>query len=232
MKICNSCNKQLELNKFNRDSSRKDGYKNICSFCSNLKRRSKPSFKHTVLSEGHKECNTCNQNKILTEFNINRRIIDGRDLICKNCRIDKGKKRYLLLKEEIKERASKYYYLNKKYIQKRNLAYQKRRCKEDPFYLLSRRLRNRLYYALRNKNWSKSSKFTSYIGCDRSTLIEHIEAQFKEGMNWDNYGQWHLDHIIPLDSANTEPDLYKLCHYTNLQPLWALDNIKKSNKTS
>ena len=49
-------------------------------------------------------------------------------------------------------------------------------------------------------------------------------------MSWDNYGKWHIDHIIPLSSANSEDDIYKLCNYTNLQPLWAEDNLKKSNK--
>jgi hypothetical protein len=49
-------------------------------------------------------------------------------------------------------------------------------------------------------------------------------------MSWDNYGKWHIDHIIPLSSANNEDEVYKLCHHTNLQPLWAEDNLKKSNK--
>lgn len=48
-------------------------------------------------------------------------------------------------------------------------------------------------------------------------------------MTWDNYGKWHIDHIVPLVSAKTEEEMYKLCHYTNLQPLWALDNIKKGD---
>jgi hypothetical protein len=49
-------------------------------------------------------------------------------------------------------------------------------------------------------------------------------------MSWENRDEWHIDHIIPLSSANSEEELYKLCHYTNLQPLWAEENIKKSNK--
>jgi hypothetical protein len=49
-------------------------------------------------------------------------------------------------------------------------------------------------------------------------------------MNWDNHGEWHIDHKIPLSTAKNEEELYKLNHYTNLQPLWSTDNLKKSNK--
>jgi hypothetical protein len=63
-------------------------------------------------------------------------------------------------------------------------------------------------------------------------LKKYIESKFKEGMSWDNYGVygWHLDHIIPLSSAKNEEELKSLCHYTNLQPLWAFDNLSKFNK--
>jgi hypothetical protein len=56
-----------------------------------------------------------------------------------------------------------------------------------------------------------------------------MEAKFVDGMNWDNIGEWHIDHIIPLSSAETEQETIKLCHYTNLQPLWAFDNLSKGN---
>lgn len=72
----------------------------------------------------------------------------------------------------------------------------------------------------------KSSK----DGCSPEFLKEHLERQFVEGMTWENRNEWHIDHIIPLSSAKTEDELYELCHYTNLQPLWAEDNLKKSNK--
>jgi hypothetical protein len=51
-------------------------------------------------------------------------------------------------------------------------------------------------------------------------------------MSWDNYGYygWHIDHIIPLSSAKTKEEIYKLCHFKNLQPLWWTDNLSKGKK--
>ena len=70
------------------------------------------------------------------------------------------------------------------------------------------------------------------MGCDIEFLKKHLENQFLDGMTWDDKGfyGWHIDHIIPLSSAKTEEDVYKLCHYTNLQPLWAKDNYNKGSK--
>ena len=70
------------------------------------------------------------------------------------------------------------------------------------------------------------------LGCSIDSLKRHLSKKFKIGMSWDNYGihGWHIDHIIPLSSAKTIEDIEKLCHYTNLQPLWAKDNLQKSNK--
>jgi hypothetical protein len=69
-----------------------------------------------------------------------------------------------------------------------------------------------------------------YIGCSQEELKLHIEKQFTFDMSWDNAGEWHVDHKIPLSSAETPEEMYRLCHYTNLQPMWALDNIKKGDK--
>ena len=60
--------------------------------------------------------------------------------------------------------------------------------------------------------------------------MQHLESKFTEEMSFDNYGKWHIDHIIPISSAKTEEDIIRLNHYTNFQPLWAVDNLRKSNK--
>ena len=67
------------------------------------------------------------------------------------------------------------------------------------------------------------------VGMDWPSLKEHLENQFTESMTWDNYGEWHIDHIQPLSKFNLSDDkqLNIACHYTNLQPLWAEDNIRK-----
>ena len=70
------------------------------------------------------------------------------------------------------------------------------------------------------------------VGCSPQSLREHIESKFAGGMSWDNYGVngWHLDHIIPLASAKNKEEIIKLNHYTNLQPLWAIENLKKGSQ--
>ena len=76
----------------------------------------------------------------------------------------------------------------------------------------------------------KNNKTFKIIGCTPQELKIYIEKQFLSDMSWVNVlnGKIHIDHIIPLSSAKTEADVYRLCHYTNLQPLWAEDNISKN----
>ena len=84
---------------------------------------------------------------------------------------------------------------------------------------------------LMNKKYNNPKTF-ELVGCDFKFLLNYIEEQFIDGMCWDNYGYygWHLDHIKPLSTAKTEKEIYELYHYTNLQPLWAEDNLRKSNR--
>lgn len=100
----------------------------------------------------------------------------------------------------------------------------------DPIFALRDICRKRVLNALKLKGIKKNSKTESMIGCSWETLKSHIEAQFAEGMTWENRGEWEIDHIIPLSSESTYDGIIKLSHYTNLQPLWKEDNRKKSDK--
>ena len=122
----------------------------------------------------------------------------------------------------------------KKIILRAQLAYYHRRIKKDPEFKLAIDMRNRLRSFLRTKGINKNNKTMELVGCSKKFLKEHLEKQFKPGMNWSNHSLrgWHVDHIRPLSKFNcTDPkELKKACHYSNLQPLWADENLKKKDK--
>jgi hypothetical protein len=180
-------------------------------------------------------------------FNFNPLGADGHEKRCKSCQSFYSKQYRKNNIEKLKEKKKKYYLKNKEYIKKKVKNYVKenrdkvrkislkiyhRRYNTDLHFNLITKLRSRLNSALKNKKWKKNSKFSQYIGCSLEDLKLHLEKQFQPGMSWKNRKEWHIDHIIPLSSAKNEQELYKLCHYTNLQPLWAIDNIKKGNKVA
>jgi len=107
--------------------------------------------------------------------------------------------------------------------------YIKKRLKEDPCARAIKYARTRVAHMIRKNNLKSKSK---KLGCDFKTFKAHIENKFYPGMSWENYGEWHIDHIFPLSVAIkiSEEKFFECCHYTNLQPLWAVDNIKKNNK--
>lgn len=107
----------------------------------------------------------------------------------------------------------------------------RQRYANDPLYALTTNTRNRIGEAFRNAGYSKSSKTAAILGCTWPELKRHIERQFLKGMTWENRGTaWHVDHIRPLAGATTPDEVAALCHFTNLRPLWADDNLKKSAK--
>jgi hypothetical protein len=107
--------------------------------------------------------------------------------------------------------------------------WQKRKKEEDPIYAMSMRLRIRTCNAFRNNGFKKASPTEKMLGCSFKQFTKHIEKQFLDGMNWQNRGKWHIDHIIPMSCATTIEGLEKLSHYSNLRPLWAKDNLSKSD---
>jgi ribosomal protein S15P/S13E len=184
-----------------------------------------------------KICCRCNIEKELQEFPKDKNRKDGYYIICKNCR----KLIYQSNSKDIIEKSKKYYQDNKeknyeKIIERNkkwrsnNPSYTTDRKKIDPTFKLIKNTRRRILRFLESKKLTKRNTTISLIGCSPHELKQHIEHKFVLGMSWENQGKWHIDHIIPLSTAKTEEEVYKLCHYSNLQPLWAKDNLAKSNK--
>lgn len=104
-----------------------------------------------------------------------------------------------------------------------------RRMSSDPLYRFRKLLSNNVRKCFRNGGFNKSSRTQKILGDDWEVIKEYFESKFEVGMNWDNYGLWQIDHILPISTATCESDVIRLNHYTNLQPLWSKDNLMKSN---
>jgi hypothetical protein len=108
------------------------------------------------------------------------------------------------------------------------------RLQTDQNYAIVYRLRTRLRQALKGAGVKKSSKTFDLIGCTIQELVAHLESQFQPGMTWENRSEWHIDHIRPCASFDlSDPAQQRACfHWSNLQPLWAADNLAKGDKVA
>lgn len=157
-----------------------------------------------------KNCCTCKEWKPLTNYN-------------------KSKTHWDKLRNECKECLVAYRKQNRKQIQKTMTKYERERKKKDPVFKLAKTMRSRLLSALTRKNAKKNCRTMDLIGASPSFVMGYLEAKFTEGMTWENHGTWHIDHIKPCCSFDLtkEEEQRKCFHYSNLQPLWAEDNLKK-----
>jgi hypothetical protein len=211
MKVCTKCNVKKEFIEFYKDKNKKDGYNSCCKFCRKQYDLENPEKKIQYRLENldkskeyHKQYWLENKEKLK---------IYKRDY-------------YLENKKEINSKSYKYNLNNKLNRNKR----EKEKRKENTLYRLIGDIRSLIGISIRNKNYNKKSKTYEILGCSYEEFKIHLESQFTEGMTWENKGQWHMDHIYPVSRATDEDHLIRLNHYTNFQPMWAVDNIKKSNK--
>lgn len=192
-----------------------------------------------------KTCKSCNMQKSLDEYHIDKKSKDGHKSDCKDCTKVRNQKWKKNNPEKVKENKKIYYSNNSEKIRqnfklwrkenKEKINFKRRKHiklkrQTDPLFKLKQTVSSRTTMAFKAKRWNKNSKTQEILGEEWVLVKNHIERKFKKGMSWDNHGEWHIDHIIPLASANTEEELIKLCHYTNLQPLWAEENIRKGSK--
>jgi len=146
---------------------------------------------------------------------------------------------WFLNNQEKKNQQNKdWYYLNKDKKKIKNNEWRKNESATNPKFRIAKSLRQRIYGSI--VKGYKSQKTSDLLGCSLEEFIIHLESQFTEGMSWNNYGNpngdhsncWHIDHIKPCSSFDlTEEEEQKLCfHYSNMQPLWGIENIKKGSK--
>ena len=202
-----------------------------------------------------KLCNNCKINKPIEEFPVGR-------AQCKPCRkikfqnwaktnknkikqfnklkwqkikqdpvaTSKRKEWYEKNKSLLLAQKKEYYKMNKQKILLHHKEYERIKLEKDPIFRLQKNLRRRLNLAL--KGIFKDETTMKLIGCNLFELKTHLQNLFKDGMTWENYGKWHIDHVKPISSfdLNDSKNQKLAMHYTNLQPLWAKDNLSKGNK--
>ena len=211
MKTCTKCKVEKELTDFGRLKQSKSGYRSECKIC--VKEYRIKNSEHIV--EYRKQYAINNKENIRLYKLRNKEKLRDQD------------KQYRL---NNKDRYKQWQIANKKSINDKANQYIKNKKLKDPLFKLSCNIRTLIGNCIKRQGYKKTSKTYDILGCSFEEFKQHLENQFTEGMSWNNAGEWHLDHIYPVSLAKDEEELIKLNHYTNFQPLWALDNIRKSNK--
>ena len=200
-----------------------------------------------------KRCKHCHQFKPITDFRATNNKIDGLRSECRICGktykkrwAKENRDKHLLA---LQRRSARYWAKvyadpvrhakmratqnrlrsSPKWKAKTNAA-QNRRRRENVNFKIRVYLSARIRKAIRRQRATKPT--VCLLGCSLDELKQHLQKQFREGMAWNNYGQWHVDHIRPCASFDLlDPEQQKKCfHYTNLQPLWAYENQSKCNR--
>jgi len=185
-------------------------------------------------------------NRILKENGVvflstGRRNIGGKKVADKKWRdsnkeymSNKSKTWYEQNKEHRKEYLKEYREKNIDKIREVKRNYERNRKHNDPLYKLISNFRTAIYQVLKESNVEKNKHYFDILQYTPVSLINHLESQFDENMNWENYGEWHVDHKLPITSFNIQKmgdeEFMRCWSLDNLQPMWEKDNIRKSNK--
>ena len=206
-KVCSKCKIEKDISNFRKDKTKPDGLYSSCIACKSEYNKSR-NFKINK-NKKYKICSKCKIKKEVIGFAKCKRIFDGYNNMCKDC-VHSHKQ-----KPDIKNKFNEY---------------MKNKRQNDPYYKISNSLRCRIRSAISNGYKSKSTQ--ELVGCSIDFLKSYLEDKFQDGMDWGNYGKWHIDHVRPCSSFDlTDTKQQEQCfHYTNLQPLWATENLQKGSK--
>lgn len=247
MKRCIKCLTEKNISEFYQSKSNKDGYKNKCKECTKDCVKLYAFKNKDVINEKKKEYRNINkekyadQSKKWRENNKEYKKLKDKEYQIKNKeKIKEKSKEYrnAMNKEDIKNYNSNYYLNNKEVILLKNSIYKKKKKENDSLFKLSENIRTLVSNSFRRSGFSKNSKTNEIICSSFEDFKLYLESKFEDWMTWENRGLyngelnygWDIDHIIPISSAETEEEIIKLNHYTNLQPLCSYKNrnIKKN----
>jgi hypothetical protein len=232
-KKCNKCNRELEVNDFH---FRKDNnkYRNDCKECFNKSRKEYSKKYKENNKERIKESNKVYNNLEKTKQRQAKYRKENKEHLYE---YQKGYRKEN--KEKMSEINNRYYIKNKDKILEYAKNYKRHKYHTDDLFKLTKVIRSSITHGIKNGGYIKSNKTEEILGCSFEEFKEYLESKFEDWMEWDNHGVyngeinygWDIDHIIPLSSANSECELIKLNHYTNLQPLDSHinRNIKRNN---
>ena len=239
MKICKKCQINKSLEEYGDNKNNQDKKSIYCKDCERVRGKEQRDKNRDKVNESAKKWRKNNPEKYqktiekYLEKNPNMSSKERSKIYRQN--EDYRKKINIKRKEYYKnnldkerEISKKYYHKNKEKLRRENNQWKNNKRKTDGFYRMKINLRHRLRDYLIGESRGKRTK--DIVGLDKVEFKLYIQSKFVEGMSWDNYGKWHLDHIKPLCQAKDNEEALLLNHYTNLQPLWAEDNLRKNRK--
>ena len=218
--LCSKCHQEKNENEFYKSRREKDGRRSECKDCGNKYNATNKVRWDNTYYERHKD-------KLKKRSRLF--YLENRERVLKREKIYQIKN-----KDKKSEYDAKRFQKIYQSVKKQRISYcnkwRRKKYKEDVGYKIRTVLRNRFKQAFKN------GKFVDSQGCTMDELKIYLQSQFQDGMNWGNYGcqegQWSIDHIYPLSKFDLtkESERMKAFHYSNLQPLWHRDNLRKSNK--
>ena len=205
----------------------------------------------------NKYCPGCSETKSVSFFYKNKLNKDGHDTYCEDCRrgfLTKKREEERIKYKKIKKTLKRgdvsseglifwgydllaknfEHWVNKDRFEEKRIIFNNRRSAryhEDPLYKFRKDISKNMHKSLKKLNGSKNGKSKcEIIGLSMVDFQEYLSDRFSEGMSWERRSEWHIDHILPLSAAKTEEEMKMLWHYTNMQPMWAIDNWAKGGK--
>ena len=235
-KVCSKCHKLKDVSEFSKDKHLSYGLRSSCKDCCKIYKHAFYDKHKDRLNEENRQWRLNNPDKV--KENYDNWYLKNRDY-----KLDYNKEYYENNIERERERSKIY---NREHKDEKSIKHKewsannrdkinensRKRKKDDVIYYLSCRIRNNIRVALRRMDFKKGLLTKEILGCSIEFFKDYIIAKFTDEMTWDIFctGDIHLDHIIPLVSAKDIDSFYKLCHYTNYQPMWGFDNISKGGE--